>query len=87
MENERRAAEKTGVLRDRAACVTFLAILILGFASAAGAQDAEISRTLTLKEAVSLAVANSRDLALARLQYGVLQREANLARSVFRPNL
>ncbi len=51
------------------------------------AQDAELSRKLTLKEAVSLAVANSRDLALARLQYGVMQRQIGVARSVFLPNL
>ncbi len=51
------------------------------------AQDAENSRKLTLKEAVSLAVGNSRDLALARLQYGAAQREAGLAGSAFRPNL
>ena len=35
---------------------------------------------------MSLAVRNSRDLALARLQYGVVQREAGVARSAFRPN-
>ena len=45
------------------------------------------SRKLTLKEAVSLAVANSRDLALARLQYGVVQRQVGVARSAFLPNL
>jgi outer membrane protein TolC len=50
------------------------------------AQQPEGPRTLTLKEAVTLAVANSRDLALARLQYGLVQREAGVARSAFRPN-
>ena len=50
---------------------------------ASRAQDAELSRKLTLKEAVNLAVANSRDLALARLQYGVMQRQIGVARSVF----
>ncbi len=39
-----------------------------------------ITRKLTLKEAVTLAVQNSRDLALARLQYGLVQREAGVAR-------
>ncbi len=56
-------------------------------AAAARAQDGELSRKLTLKEAVTLAVANSRDLALARLQYGVAQRQIGLAKSVFEPNL
>jgi len=51
------------------------------------AQDAGNTRKLTLKEAVSLAVGNSRDLALARLQYGSVQREASLLGSAFRPNL
>ena len=51
------------------------------------AQEAVPSRKLSLKEAVNLAVANSRDLALARLQFGVTQREAGVARSVFLPNL
>jgi len=51
------------------------------------AQDAGISRKLTLKEAVSLAVSNSRDLALARLQYNMVQREADVAKSPFRPNI
>jgi outer membrane protein len=67
----------------RAAC---LILLVLSGVSAGRAQDSEISRKLTLKEAVSLAVGNSRDLALARLQYGILQREAGVTRSAFRPN-
>jgi outer membrane protein TolC len=66
---------------------TALAIFILAFAGRSGAQDTELSRKLTLKEAVTLAVANSRDLALARLQYGVMQRQIGVARSVFLPNL
>jgi outer membrane protein len=65
------------------------ALVIFGVAGAATsrAQDSEISRKLTLKEAVTLAVANSRDLALARLQYGVMQRQIGVAKSVFLPNL
>lgn len=51
------------------------------------AQEDTLARKLTLKQAVTLAVANSRDLALARLQYGVLQRQAGVARSVFLPNV
>jgi outer membrane protein TolC len=64
-----------------------LAILSLASGVASRAQDAELARKLTLKEAVNLAVANSRDLALARLQYGVMQRQIGVARSVFLPNI
>jgi outer membrane protein TolC len=64
-----------------------LAIFILSWAARSSAQDTELSRKLTLKEAVTLAVANSRDLALARLQYGVMQRQIGVTRSVFLPNL
>src|SRR5262252_7851607 len=62
-------------------------MLVLGGGFASHAQEAAPARTLTLKEAVNLAVANSRDLALARLQYGVTQRQAGVARSAFLPNL
>ena len=67
----------------RAAC---LVVFILGAVSAGRAQDSGIARILTLKEAVRLAVGNSRDLALARLQYGVVQHEAGVASSPFHPN-
>jgi outer membrane protein len=60
--------------------------MVLG-AAFCRAQDQELSRQLTLKEAVTLAVANSRELALARLQYGVMQRQIGVARSAFLPNL
>jgi len=70
----------------RTVWVALFAMLALGFASVAQAQDAGITRKLTLKEAVTLAVQNSRDLALARLQYGLGQREVGVTRSVFRPN-
>src|ERR1700722_1640624 len=70
----------------RASWAAFFAMLAMGFTPVAQAQDAGIARKLTLKEAVTLAVQNSRDLALARLQYGLGQREVGVARSVFRPN-
>jgi len=63
-----------------------LVVFVLGVASVVQAQDTGISRKLTLKEAVSLALQNSRDIALARLQYGLVQREAGVARSSFLPN-
>ena len=56
-----------------------LAICSLACAATSHAQDADITRKLTLKEAVNLAVTNSRDLALARLQYGVMQRQIGVA--------
>jgi outer membrane protein len=67
----------------RAACLFFF---ILGAVVPGRTQDAGISRKLTLRDAVNLAVNNSRDLALARLQYGLVQREAGVAGSAFRPN-
>jgi outer membrane protein TolC len=48
------------------------------------AQDAE---KLTLRQAVSLAEQNSRDLALAHIQYNVALNESGVDRSEFRPNL
>jgi len=68
-------------------CAAALVIFAVAGAATSRAQDSEISRKLTLKEAVTLAVANSRDLALARLQYGVMQRQIGVAKSVFLPNL
>jgi outer membrane protein len=68
-------------------CAVSIAIFSLASAETGRAQDAEFARKLTLKEAVNLAVANSRDLALARLQYGVMQRQIGVARSAFLPNL
>src|ERR1700731_2930787 len=70
----------------RTTCALWIVVLTLINISAARAQDAAFSRKLTLKEAVTLAVGNSRDFALARLQYGLVQREAGVAGAVFRPN-
>jgi outer membrane protein len=70
-----------------AICAAALAVCILASTAGARAQDEALTRKLTLKEAVNLAVANSRDLALARLQYGAAQRQIGVARSVFLPNL
>ena len=44
-------------------------------------------RTLSLPDAVTLALHNSRDLRLARLEYQVAQNAAGLDRSAFLPNL
>jgi len=45
------------------------------------------SETLTLKRAVTLALQNSHDLMLARLQYTVAVNKSNLDRAEFRPNI
>src|SRR4030081_3205871 len=82
--NER--ANAAGVRRSGTGCAAWIVLLTLGGISAVRAQDAGISRKLTLKEAVTLAVGNSRDLALARLHYGLVQREAGVAGAAFRPN-
>ena len=69
----------------RAGCL-FVVVLTFGVVSRAQEEETEVFRSLTLKEVVRLAVANSRDIKLAQLQYGLLQREAGVTRSVFRPN-
>ncbi len=84
---ERNSMRNSWRLRRAALRSLTVAIVILAGVGASHAQDSELSRKLTLKEAVNLAVANSRDLALARLQYGVMQRQIGVARSAFLPNL
>lgn len=44
-------------------------------------------RTLSLREAVTLALQNSRDLRMARVEYSIAQNEARLDRAAFLPNL
>src|SRR5271170_1473416 len=68
-------------LRMLAAAGVVAALLPAGLARA---QDAE---KLTMREAVALALQNSRDLALARVQYTVAMDEAGVDRAAFRPNL
>ncbi|MFZ0738823.1 MAG: TolC family protein [Candidatus Acidiferrales bacterium] len=62
----------------------FIGALSLAAVPAALAQDAE---PLTLKGAVNLALKNSRELALARVQYAVAMNQTSLDRSAFHPNL
>jgi outer membrane protein TolC len=61
-----------------------LALMVLGAALPARAQE---DRKLSMREAVALALQNSRELALARVQYTVALNEAGVDRSAFRPNL
>ena len=70
-----------------AMCAGVSAIAALAAALPARAQDSPLAHKFTLQETVRMAVANSRDLALARLQYGVMQRQIGVAKSVFQPNL
>ena len=58
--------------------------LVVAGAPAARAQDAG---TMTLRSAVTLALENSPELKLARMQYTVALKEAGLDRSAFLPNL
>jgi outer membrane protein TolC len=61
-----------------------LALLVLGAVVPVRAQE---GRKLSMREAVALALQNSRELALARVQYTVALNEAGVDRSAFRPNL
>ena len=49
--------------------------------------DEQSGRPLTLKRAVALALQNSRELAMARLQYTIAQNEVTVQKAEFRPNL
>jgi outer membrane protein len=68
-------------------CSIALLSLTAALAAGAHAQNAENAHTLTLREAVTLALENSRDLRLARVQYNVALNEARLDRASFLPNL
>jgi outer membrane protein TolC len=68
-------------LRRWAAAGAIAAFLPVGVAQA---QDSE---KMTMRQAVTLALQNSRDLALARVQYTVALNEAGLDRAAFLPNL
>jgi outer membrane protein TolC len=63
-------------------------VLALLLAAPARAQNAEpSSETLTLQQAVTLALQNSRDVKLAQVQYNVAVGEVGVNRAAFRPNL
>ena len=70
--------------RLRKSFATLLALFVLGAVLPARAQE---DQKLSMREAVALALQNSRDLALARVQYTVALNEAGVDRSAFRPNL
>jgi outer membrane protein TolC len=61
-------------------------VLATALLSASGAH-AQGSDKLTLRQAVTLALQNSREIALARMQYTVALNAAGVNRADFRPNL
>jgi outer membrane protein len=60
---------------------------ILALLLCVGGSNAQDDQKLTLREAVTLALQNSRDLRLARVQYSVAMNEAGVDRAAFMPNL
>jgi outer membrane protein TolC len=73
-------------MRQTRRCFSALAgiLTLLLLASPARGQDAE---RLTVRQAITLALQNSRELKLARMQYNVALDEAGVNRAAFRPNL
>jgi len=70
--------------RNIPALAGFVALCALLAAVPARAQDAD---KLTLHQAVTLALQNSRDVKLAQVQYNVALGEVGVDRAAFRPNL
>jgi outer membrane protein TolC len=68
-------------------CCGFAVLFAWMLALGAGPASAQNGETLTLRRAVTLALQNSRDLKLARMQYTVALNEAGVDRAVFKPNL
>src|SRR5206468_3227489 len=51
------------------------------------AQEARAAASLTLKQAVDRALQNSREVALAQVQYNVARNTVEVNRAAFKPNL
>src|SRR3989442_13810378 len=66
--------------------LAFTGILLLASATGGFAQGTSDTEILTLKRAVTLALQNSRELALARVQSNVAEKTANVNRALFLPN-
>ncbi len=64
-----------------------LILLVLLSLCAAIPARAQNDRKFTMREAVALALQNSRDLTLARVQYTVALNAAGVDRAAFRPNI
>jgi outer membrane protein TolC len=76
-------ATKISLLARAPVALTALGALLLAAASARAQDD----RKLSMREVVALALQNSRDLALARVQYNVALNETGVDRSAFLPNV
>jgi outer membrane protein TolC len=75
-------------MNDSSRSIRFMILAsLLAAAAPLFAQSAASSRSLTLREAVTLALQNSRDLRLARVEYTVAKNEARLDHAAFLPNL
>ena len=83
--NRRRRAPWRAVIGRMAAAICVVVLILPATPFAARAQDT--GETLTLRRAVALAVQNSRELALARIQYTVAQNQVRSDRAEFRPNV
>ncbi len=66
--------------------LVFTGILLLASATGGFAQGTSNTEILTLKRAVALALQNSRELALARVQSNVAEKTANVNHALFLPN-
>ena len=67
-------------------CMAIFAVISVSVAGPARAQ-ASANEKLTLRQAVTLALQNSRELKLARVQYTVALGEVGVDRAAFKPNL
>jgi outer membrane protein TolC len=65
----------------------FAVAVLAGLLAPAPGARAQAPEALTLRRAVALALQNSRELALARVQENVAERESGVRRSLFLPNL
>jgi outer membrane protein TolC len=78
-------------LLERMARYLGIGTLLLSFAAGAPAQEGSRSspagEPLTLKRAIELAMRNSRDLAVARLQQGLAEKSAMISKAEFLPNV
>lgn len=68
-------------------CASILLLFVVFSAIRARGQNTPGAQKLTLREAVTLALQNSRDLKLARVQYRVALGEARVDRASFLPNV
>jgi outer membrane protein len=78
--------------RTRPISLLLAGVLALLLAGPARSQNSDTSAdpnsgTLTLQQAVTLALQNSRDVKLAQVQYNVALSEVSVDRAAFRPNL